>query len=113
MPLPHAHFLYGHIQVCTNGYIAIGSPYVTFEPSYFSPRSRTLIAPFFYDIDLSKGGDIEYEVHTYGPVLDSVSAFVSKSKGIDFNAKWMLLVHWNRVAPLDPARSHPVSEQVG
>ena len=64
------------------------------------------------DIDIGNGGDIEYEIHTYGPVLDSVSAFVSKDRGIDFNPKWMLLVYWNRVAPLNPASSHPVSEQV-
>ena len=98
--------------MCTNGYIAIGSPHLFFEPTYFSSQTRALVAPFFYDIDIGNGGDIEYEIHTYGPVLDDVSAFVSKNRGIDFNAKWMLLVYWNRVAPLDRAHSHPVSEQV-
>ena len=88
-----------YLQVCTNGYISIGSEYLSYMPFRFMFRSKAIVAPFFYDVDLRNGGSIEYETHTSGQLLQSVSYFVSKNRGIDFNARWMLLVYWNKVAP--------------
>lgn len=74
-------------------------------PFRFMFRSKALVAPFFYDVDLRNGGSIEYETHTSGPLLKGVSYFVSKERGIDFNARWMLLVFWNKVAPYHEGES--------
>ena len=80
--------------------MSFGKPYVEYRPFEFpSPdvHDFSIVAPFFFDVDIRTTGNITYEVHTGGHILDFVSAFVTKEEGIPFKANWMLLAYWNAV----------------
>ena len=86
--------------------MSFGKPYVVYTPLTFpSPDvdDFSIIAPFFFDIDIRESGSITYEIHIEGQVLDFVSAFVTKEKRVPFKANWMLLTYWDAV----PAYSTP------
>ena len=89
------------IQVITNGYLSFGTSYIDFIPQLFPEGRQFLVAPFWADIDVSRGvGDIRYEVHTTsssGSFLTDVSDFISNVTGSQFTGHWMLLVEWNDV----------------
>ena len=80
--------------------MSFGKPYVKFSPFEFpSPDvlDFSIVAPFFFDVDIRESGNITYEVHTEGKILDFMSVFVTKEEEIPFKANWMLLVYWNAV----------------
>ena len=91
------------IQVGTNGYISfdkVFTEYATFE--FPGAGQVTLVAPFFSDIDISKGtGRISYEVHTRRnseSLFSKVNSIINEEMGTDFFGAWLLLAEW-RNAP--------------
>ena len=42
-------------------------------------------------------GEVIYEVHIEGSLLNSVSSKISSVEGIHFEGVWMLIIFWNDV----------------
>ena len=52
------------MQVGTNGYFTF-QYFTSFAPFIFNENTtQSLVAPFFTDIDIGQGGQIDYEIHT-------------------------------------------------
>ena len=53
----------------------------------------------------SSSGEVNYEVHTNGSLLDTVNSAISEEVGVAFEGVWLLVVHWKDV-PLtsDPSK---------
>lgn len=90
------------VQVGTNGYLSfdkVFTDYVTFE--FPGDGHVTLVAPFFSDIDISKGiGSITYEVHTpkYSETLFSdINAVINDQMKTNFTGSWLIVAEWKNV----------------
>ena len=85
----------------TYGYLSFGGSYIEYTPELFPEGGQLLVAPFWADIDVTRGvGDIRYEVHTTsstGSFLTDVSDFISNVTESQFTGHWMLLVEWKDV----------------
>ena len=89
-------------QVGTNGYISfdkVFTDYTIFE--FPGSEEVTLVAPFFSDIDISKGtGNIKYEVHTLRnseAVFSDINTIINEYMDADFSGSWLLLAEWKNV----------------
>ena len=78
-------------QVVTNGYFTFDG-YVGYRARrimYKTAYIRTIVAPFFTDIDIRGGvGNIEYEVHTNTTsetILYQVNEFINNCSGKNFS----------------------------
>ena len=60
----------------------------------------------YQGLPLPVAGEVAYEVHVNGSLLDHVSSVVSGEVGGAFDGVWMIVVHWNNVP------SHSDSSQV-
>lgn len=74
-----------------------------------------LIAPFWADHDLGRGGEVRFELYEPDDPereqrLSSVSEFVvNRTSGLEtFNASWMMLVEWSNCR----ANAININEQV-
>ena len=106
------HFL---SQVSTNGYFVFDQELITYEPYLFpGPDPHSLVAPFFTDIDISRGvGQISYEIHTTATseyLLSNVSMLVNEHTGAEFSGEWLLIAEW-RDAPAFGQSLNIVSHQ--
>ena len=67
----------------------------------FSMRIPALVAPFFTDIDISRGvGQIIYENHTLSTSKDLISRvdyIINEQTQANFKGKWMLVATWEDV----------------
>ena len=79
------------------------------------------MAPFWGDVDARMDGDIFYEVHEAGltdtsdAYLSEVSAFISRTSSVDFQASRHHVVYLNSGSPEIPSRfisSYAVSKKV-
>lgn len=92
-------------QVGTNGYFA-SSNFSGFKPFPFSGgNGLSLIAPFFTDIDISKGsGRIFYQEHSdlslivSKAIAEQVDAVINTNKLTNFSSKWLLVASWEEVS---------------
>ena len=58
------------------------------------------MAPFWDDADIRGGnGQISYEIHTSGYILDYVSEFIRFQNPSEFQGTWMMIVYWDAVHP--------------
>ena len=92
------------MQIAINGLLAFDQPYGSFFnqpfPGSFFISSRYLLAPFWDDANTNGGGgQISYEVHTSGYLLDHISAFVRAQRPSPFQGTWMLVVFYDAVHP--------------
>lgn len=92
------------IQIAVNGLLSFEQPYGSFFnqpfPGFFFISSRYLVAPFWDDADIRGGdGQISYEVHTSGYLIDHISAFIRARKPSPFQGTWMLVVFYDAVQP--------------
>ena len=93
-------------QVGTNGYFTF-SRFTGFTPFPFSEGNRiSLVAPFFTDIDISKGsGRIFYQLHNnfnsiYSKeVVQYIDTIININAFTSFSAQWILIVSWADVSP--------------
>ena len=103
------------LQIGTNGLISFDSAYNPFGNEEFpgSPdaSSRYLVALFWDDIDISRGGvgQVSYEIHTSGYYLDQVSDFLKRQRPSGFRGTWMLVTYWDSVRPYPGSSSPEVS----
>ena len=73
-----------------------------FTPTLFPEEHSFLVAPYWSDINILRGGvsaEIPYEVHTSGSLLSQVNAFISEEQNVSFSGQWMLVVEWREVPP--------------
>lgn len=62
--------------------------------------SLYLVAPFWDDANIvGGGGQISYEVHESGYLLDHVSAYLRAQRPSEFQGTWMLIVFYDAVHP--------------
>jgi hypothetical protein len=92
------------VYIAINGLLAFEQPYGSFFnqpfPGNFFISSRYLVAPFWDDADTrGGGGQILYEVHTSGYILEHISAYVRAQKPSPFQGTWMLVVFYDAVHP--------------
>ena len=91
-------------QVGTNGLISFGTGYNSFInqpfPGSATISNRYLVAPYWDDVDIRfDTGDISYEIHESGFVLDQVNAFIRKKRPTDFEGTWMMVAFYDAVHP--------------
>ena len=88
------------VQVNTNGHISFRSPFLNWIPTLFSFRSiPPLIAPYWEDFDLRKGGNIFYR-QTSNPILLQIvrdQVQVSFQSTGNFNPTDLFIVTWDQV----------------
>ena len=94
------------MQVGTNGYFTFGR-FTGFTPFPFSEgNGLSLVAPFFTDIDISKGsGRIVYQVHNnFSDIFSSqvaqyINVAINTNRYTNFSAEWILIATWTEVSP--------------
>ena len=91
------------LQISTNGFISFRFSYNSFIPQRFPVRYQRIVAPYWTDIDLSKGGRAIYDVITSGSLLQPVNNFISCDQSMRFGGIMMLAVRFINV----PHRNHP------
>eukprot|EP00117_Sycon_ciliatum_P009054 scpid1187/ scgid4064/ Laminin subunit alpha-5; Laminin-10 subunit alpha; Laminin-11 subunit alpha; Laminin-15 subunit alpha len=93
--------------ICENGLISLSNPFHNFKPEVFpgaqtsNVRNSHIAAPFWSDIDLTRGGNIYYQVYSadsnsaeYSEVLEGVQNLT----GLDsFVPLGMFVVTWDEV----------------
>ena len=60
------------------------------------------MAPFFTDIDIGLGGQINYEIHTVTTsqsILSEVNSLINDQTQTEFNGEWLLVATWDNVPP--------------
>ena len=60
------------------------------------------MAPFFTDIDITQGGQIDYEIHTVTTsqsILSEVNSLINEYTQTEFNGEWLLVATWDNVPP--------------
>ena len=91
-------------QIGINGIISFDQPYGSFSnqafPGNFFISSRYLVAPFWDDANIVGGrGQISYEIHDSGFLLEHISAFIRSQRPSEFQGTWMLIVFYDVVQP--------------
>ena len=90
------------LQIAVNGLISFDEPYGS---SFNVPFPgfvgfRYLVAPFWDDANIVGGrGQISYEVHESGYLLDHVNAYIRAQRPSEFQGTWMLIVFYDAVQP--------------
>ena len=89
------------MQVGTNGYFTFEG-FLGYQPFLFDENTiLSLVAPFFTDIDISRGiGQINYEIHTRSSsesILSLVNSIINKQTETEFNGNWLLVATWDNV----------------
>ena len=69
----------------------------------------TLVAPFFSDIDTSKGtGTISYEIHTLRKseaLFTDINAIINDQMDTEFSGTWLLLAEWKNAPEFGRSQS--------
>ena len=78
----------------TNGVISFLTPESRYTPVPFPFNQRHLIAPFWGDVDTSKGGTVFYRESTDTALLKKATQDIRRA----FNATWIFIATWDRVA---------------
>ena len=97
--LYHFHSCFFKINI--NGVISFLEEVSQFKPDPFPlGDNRRLIAPFWADVDTTKGGNIYYRESQDLSILTRASAEVRKYDVSQrrFSAKWVLIATWLKVA---------------
>ena len=66
---------------------------------FTSTTNRYVIAPFWDDININRGGVISYETFESGYFIDQVNAFIQRERPSSFDGTWMMAAYYNKVAP--------------
>ena len=88
-----------------NGLFSFGGSSLFFSPQTFSSNSTDyIVAPFWDDANVARGGSIFYEIHSCTSfnarsleLLQQVSSFISDVEGVSFLGSWMLVGMWEDV----------------
>ena len=100
-------WIYVPFQVDINGHCTFSDQlvYSQFFPRPLQSIQLPRVAPFWVDLDVRAGGNVFYRVLVNGSTDEAQAILASISRqssavlfpDIKFNAKWALLVTWNRV----------------
>ena len=85
------------LQVSTNGILSFGSNFTRFNPVPFPFTSPPLIAPFWADFDLRRGGDVYYRQTAQRDILEQIAFFGSRAGGFQFQPTLAFIVTWDGV----------------
>ena len=100
------------MQVNTNGVISFRKRFVNFITQSFPLASNNvLLAPFWDNIDISRGGQILFRTTTDPAIIDTVGSIASNSIsfGDVFSPEVVFIATWNMVPSLSSANSAKVS----
>ena len=90
-----------HVQVNSNGVISFGKMNFTdFRPRPFPFLSPPLVAPFWFDFDATKGGNISYRVSNDSDLLNDFNSFwidLDVADVTDFHPIQLFIATWDRV----------------
>ena len=88
------------MQVCSNGLISFGYPFIQHQPQQFPiTEMLAVIAPFWSNVNIGSGvGNIYYHLYTdtRSSLLLRASKELSQFTG-DFNSTWLMVVTWDGV----------------
>ena len=95
-----------YIQLSSAGMVSLGRYYFSRTPTAF-PTSHRIIAPFWESNSLSRRGALHFVLvnnqhTTLSHLLEPISTFISDRDDTDFEATWLLLVHWEDTCPYNP-----------
>ncbi|XP_028513868.1 sushi, nidogen and EGF-like domain-containing protein 1 [Exaiptasia diaphana] len=98
-PFPFFGQNFTSLYVTINGLISFQKLFVSFKPKPFPLRGRAIIAPFWADVDTTKGGAIWYRQNTTTHLLEVASLDVRKAfpDFQRFSAIWMFVATWEKV----------------
>ena len=102
------------MQVNTNGVISFREPFVNFITQSFPLASNNvLLAPFWDDIDISRGGQILFRTTTDPAIIDIVGNTISDSIsfGDFFSPEVVFIATWNMVPQFSSTNSAEVGSQ--
>ena len=74
--------------------------FIDFEPRHFPFQSPPLIAPFWYDLDPSAGGNISYRQTNDSNTLNNVQSLLLEldvEEVMDFSPTHLFIATWNQV----------------
>ena len=101
---------------------SFGSTFISTSTSPFSSTSAQnyVIAPFWSDIDISRGyGNIKYQSYYYNfdgstarSLLNQVSTFINGQLDTSFSGTWMLVAEWDQVPEYSESTSLVGSIQI-
>ena len=89
--------------------VTFGGYYYSRTPTAF-PTSRRIIAPFWESNNLFQQGALHLVLvnsqHSeLSALLEPISTFISDRDDTDFEATWLLLVHWEDTCRYNPFNS--------
>lgn len=89
------------MQVGSNGIISFGTSAYnpTTNSAFPGSTGRYLIAPYWDDINISRGGTISYESFESSYLLEQVNDFLQRKGLTDFEGTWMMVVYYDSVQP--------------
>ena len=90
-----------YLQVSTNGILSFGSSFTQFQPLPFPFTSPPLIAPFWADFDLQKGGSVYYRQTAQPDILQQIEFAVSRASGLQFRPTLAFIATWDAVPAFD------------
>ena len=89
----------GLLQVNTNGVLSFGTPHTSAFATNFNTISSPIIAPFWDDIDITRGGTIYYRQVSNSTITELVQkALVSEyPEAASFQPSLVFVATWDRV----------------
>ena len=96
------------VQISVNGVVSFGEQFPFYSPELFPGTTASvyfgyLVAPYWVDGDLRRGGNITWEILSSGgseeadEYLSLVSQFIEGQMNTSFVGSWMMMVNYNRV----------------
>ncbi|RNA00948.1 sushi domain-containing 2-like [Brachionus plicatilis] len=100
---------FSSLFINTNGLISFGNGISSFTPAPFPLIEVIGVAPFWNDIDTTKGGDIFYRTVSDLNTLNQIGADVRSSFNAfaNFRPSWALIVTWFQVAQFSQSANFP------
>lgn len=85
----------------TNGILSFGSSFTSFQPTPLPFVSPPLIAPFWADFDLRKGGNVFYRQTTQSDILQQIAIIPSQISEFQFVPTLAFIATWAAVPAFD------------
>ena len=100
---------FSSVFINTNGLISFNNGIRSFTPTPFPITGVIGVAPFWNDIDTTKGGDIFYRTVSDSKTLNQIGSDVRSSFNAftNFRPSWALIVTWFQVAQYSHSANFP------
>ena len=98
------------LQISVNGVISFGEHFPLYSPELLPGTTAIvhfayLLAPFWVDGDLRRGGNITWEILVAGSggladeYIEQVSEFINERENASFVGTWLMIVHFDSIPP--------------